>query len=403
LRQVFSYRKAIEVNSRHVDAHFNLGVLFHTLEKVELAIPEYQTAIQLEPKHYDAYSNLGSAKHKMQDLDGAIDAYQKAIDILRAMDQQTVDQNQLSMLYYLLGTALSGLPDHRCQDGPCLEHAANKLRQSLQHNPENEEARHALSALVSDPNVTSASAKYIRSLFDEYAANFDNSLLKGLDYQAPELVFAAVDRLRVKGRVTQFGTVYDAGCGTGLCGPLFRNVSKTLIGVDLSEPMVEKARERGVYDELEAADITESLQRFNNKSDTENFRRLDLIIAADVFVYTGDMLGVVKAAAGALRRGGWFALTLERLEAPKAEADAAAAAEEEDANATRGVGHAVTEADLARGWKLQLSGRFAHTKEYVAALGQQHGFKMLEHEHIVPRKDNGVDIPGHLFVLELTR
>ena len=302
--QVFSYKKAIEINPRHVDAHFNLGVLFHTLEKVELAIPEYQIAIQLEPKHYDAYSNLGSAKHKLQDLDGAIDAYQKAIEILRAMDQQTVDQNQLSMLYYLLGTALSGLPDHRCQDGPCLEHAANKLRQSLQHNPDNEEARHALSALVSDPNVTAASAKYIRSLFDEYAANFDNALLRGLDYQAPELLHAAVAGLAAKSRIAAFDTVYDAGCGTGLCGPLFRNMSKTLVGVDLSEPMVEKARERGVYDELEAADITESLAKYHNKSDAARFRKLDLIIAADVFVYAGDLAAVVQAAAGALRRGG---------------------------------------------------------------------------------------------------
>ena len=63
----------------------------------------------------------------------------------------------------------------------------------------------------------------------------------------------------------------------------------------------------------------------------------------------------------------------------------------------------MTEADLERGWKLQLSGRFAHTKEYVTGLAGQHGFKLLEHSQIVPRKDNGADIPGHLFVLELTR
>lgn len=32
--------------------------------------------------------------------------------------------------------------------------------------------------------------------------------------------------------------MFDAGCGTGLCGPLLRNVSAHLAGVDLSENMV---------------------------------------------------------------------------------------------------------------------------------------------------------------------
>ncbi len=53
----------------------------------------------------------------------------------------------------------------------------------------------------------------------------------------------------------------DAGCGTGLCGPIFRNISGSMIGVDLSPEMVEKARERKVYDELEVADIGKALDK----------------------------------------------------------------------------------------------------------------------------------------------
>jgi hypothetical protein len=48
-----------------VDAHFNLGVLFHTIEREDLAVAPYTRAIELEPKHYDAMSNLGSVKHKV--------------------------------------------------------------------------------------------------------------------------------------------------------------------------------------------------------------------------------------------------------------------------------------------------------------------------------------------------
>ena len=37
----------------------------------------------------------------------------------------------LSTLHYLLGTALSALPAHRCAGAPCAEHAANKFRIAL--------------------------------------------------------------------------------------------------------------------------------------------------------------------------------------------------------------------------------------------------------------------------------
>lgn len=106
------------MNSKHVEAHFNMGVLHHTLDNIEEAISSYEKALDLDPMHYDALSNLGSARHKQQDLDGAIDAYQRALEIVQGMDQSLVDQSQISMLYYLLGAALSSLPSHRCKNIP---------------------------------------------------------------------------------------------------------------------------------------------------------------------------------------------------------------------------------------------------------------------------------------------
>ena len=43
----------------------------------------------------------------------------------------------------------------------------------------------------------------------------------------------------------------DAGCGTGLCGPMFRNISSYLAGIDLSQRMIDRARAREVYDSLQ--------------------------------------------------------------------------------------------------------------------------------------------------------
>lgn len=85
--------------------------------------------------------------------------------------------------------------------------------------------------------------------------------------------------------------VLDMGCGIGLCGPLFRDVAAHLTGVDLSPRMVVKSREREVYDELRDRGFMEELETHRGK--------LDLILAADVFVYTGSLEAVFPAC----RRG----------------------------------------------------------------------------------------------------
>jgi len=419
-----AYQAALDANPKHVEANFNMGVLHHTMDDIPKAIVSYERAIQLDPKHYDALSNLGSARHKQQDLDGAIHAYQAAIELVTPMNPVQVEQTQVSMLYYLLGAALSALPSHRCKGASCAEYAAQKLRVALRYNPNNEEAKHALSALVADPSITTASNAYIKSLFDEYAATFDKALVQGLNYSAPQKLFEVVTDLAATDGVKSFKTVVDVGCGTGLCGPLFRNMSGTLVGVDLSAEMVEHARARSVYDELYVEEITESLARYSNSSDKERLRAIELMVAADVFVYSGDLEGVFQSAAKSLKKGGWFALTLERLYSNKtAEEEAAASADkastaadgkdtivdvkmeaaEDGADAPKAQEYKVSEEDLSKGWKLQLSGRFAHTEKYVTDLAAAHSFKIVYHEHFVPRKDQGVDIPGQLLVLTLTK
>lgn len=56
-------------------------------------------------------------------------------------------------------------------------------------------------------------------MFDYYATSFDESL-KGLDYSSPEAL-----REVLGGMKARYSEVFDAGCGTGLLGPLFRDIS----------------------------------------------------------------------------------------------------------------------------------------------------------------------------------
>jgi hypothetical protein len=118
---------------------------------------------------------------------------------------------------------------------------------------------------------------YVSALFDAYAASFDEKLRGVLTYRAPEHVLEAVRQALGERRGL---TVLDLGCGTGLAGVLLRPLALHLTGIDLSEGMLARARERAVYDALHVGEITAWL--------AASADRFELIVAADVLVYFGS-------------------------------------------------------------------------------------------------------------------
>jgi predicted TPR repeat methyltransferase len=87
--------------------------------------------------------------------------------------------------------------------------------------------------------------------------------------------------------------------------PLIAPHARRLIGVDLSEGMLDQARARDVYDDLVKRELTAYL-----RSRTGAF---DVIVSADTLVYFGPLEEVVEAAAKALRAPGWLIFTVEEL------------------------------------------------------------------------------------------
>src|SRR5262245_51443999 len=136
-----------------------------------------------------------------------------------------------------------------------------------------------------------AADDYVRELFDGAARSFDANLGK-LNYRAPELVVASLSREAQVARgaavtaaatsaAAVLGTVLDAGCGTGLCGPLLRAHSARVVGVDLSAQMIERARLRQCYEELVVAELCAFM-----RSRPGGF---DAIVSADTLVYFGAL------------------------------------------------------------------------------------------------------------------
>lgn len=153
--------------------------------------------------------------------------------------------------------------------------------------------------------VAAMPASYVRTLFDQYAPRFEESLLTDLRYRGPSLLFKAVLAVRnAEKKAAFFKRGIDLGCGTGLAAAAFAGNVDRFIGIDLSPRMIEKARATGFYAELEVADLAAGLA---DKPDAN----VDLVLAADVMVYVADLAPVLAQAQRVLAKGGLFAFTTE--------------------------------------------------------------------------------------------
>ena len=135
--------------------------------------------------------------------------------------------------------------------------AAEIFEEWLKEEPEDPIARHMLAACTGRDVPERASDGFVETTFDSFAASFE-SKLASLSYRAPALVAAMLEDAGLE--PSQRLDVLDAGCGTGLCGPLVAPFARRLVGVDLSEGMLAHAKDKNVYHALIKAELTEYLR-----------------------------------------------------------------------------------------------------------------------------------------------
>ena len=251
-------------------------------------------------------------------------------------------------------------------------------RRHLKCHPDDEHAVFWIKVL-SGEEVAQAPASHVSSLFDFYAEHFEEHLVKSLQYCTPEALVGALHEAAAaaaadgprEGRAGRedWGCCVDLGCGTGLMGPLLRRHVSSLDGVDLSEKMVGKAREKGCYDRLFVEDAVEFLQEQAGRGHT-----YDVLVAADVLVYIGDLAPLLAAAAAAANAGAMLAVSTEIA----------------DRDAVLGEG----------GYKATLTGRFQHRTAYVKDTAAACGWSLLRHSEARLRCNAGQPVTGDLFVFK---
>jgi predicted TPR repeat methyltransferase len=304
---IAAYRRAIELDPHHANAYSNLGVVLRATGDIAEAEAAYREAIRIDPEHTDAYHNLGVLLNAQKRPREAALCFSKVIT-LRPNDPEA--RRLLALAHCTLGE---------------VDKAVEIFQEWLADDPDDPIARHMLAACSGREVPPRASDAFIEKTFDSFAASFDSKLAK-LSYRAPELVTQVLKRSGAA--PSKSLDVLDAGCGTGLCGPLLAPYARRLVGVDLSERMLAQARERNVYDELVKRELTAYL---DDCPDT-----FDVIVSADTLVYFGPLEAVVAAAHSALRPGGQLIFTVEEL--------------------------------ASAGYSLGTSGRYRHARKYVEAV-----------------------------------
>ena len=213
---------------------------------------------------------------------------------------------------------------------------------------------------------------YIEALFDAYAPDFEESLVDKLQYCGPQKLAGLIAKHFPERR---YQHVLDLGCGTGLMGEEIHQYCGLLSGADLSEAMLKKADEKQIYTRLIKADVN-LCSRAALVDDA--LPQPDMILAADVFIYIGQLERAFALAAECLRRGGVFAFSVETHDRP----------EMQDSDGSCD--------DMI----LQPSLRFTHSVRYIQNLLQASRFDMLDYQHIALRLDRGEYLDGYVFIAQ---
>lgn len=367
-------RQALKAVPDYFDAHNNLGNILQILSRFDEAEACYEQSQKLRPTAPEPLINLAAMRmmqndqtkakyyldevlkiapnnpqtHKMfARLEQSNKDYEAAIEHLSLAIEHGSGSLQLNSL--IEKSRLLTILDKK-------EEAIGLYQKWLSIHPEDETAKHMLAALDGSPPPERPGEKYVKDLFDRFALSFDN-VLEALDYQAPELIkqymnahYSGLDKKL---------QVVDAGCGTGLCGNYLKPVADTLIGVDLSPAMLNRARILNHYDELIEDDLVRFFEAKNNE--------YDLVVSADTIIYLGTLDRICKAVSQSLKPGSEFIFTLE-----------------------------FDESENEQGYRLMDHGRYCHTNEYATQCLQAAGFTITHMKEHQLRMERGEPVLGML-------
>lgn len=336
-KAIHCFATALRIDENHLPSRSNLAAALLQAERYQEARDQYWQYLKLSPDDIEARYNYGICLMMLGELGEAEQIFTGILDLI---------ENHIDSLHNL---AVINIKKGEKQN------AINFYQKILANKPKDEIANYLYSALTQQQNLPRAPSSYVKNLFDNYAKHFDKHLRDELHYHTPELLKQAI----VKQHPKKFLTMLDLGCGTGLAGEAFKDLCEKKIGLDISTKMLAEAKNKNIYDELIEKDIDDYLAKTPEK--------FDLIIAADVLVYYGDLEKLFSLIIQHLKNNGIFAFSVEKT--------------------------------THNNYELTASGRYQHQRDYLLRLAKQYQFKILSCEEKVLRKQDEKNVVGYIVIL----
>ena len=428
-----SYTAALAEKPNAVSTFRNLGTAYHSTGEHSLAFASFQQALTLDTSDAVVYQKLGMFYESLasRDWDDAGDhaqkCYQYYIDnvdpedttMLTRLGNLLVREHKPNEAIIAFKSALE-VDDtlhnvwfnlaHAQLNLKEVEDAKESLTKALASNNELYAAKHMLQAL-SDADAEAmqyADPAYVVELYDSYAKNYDEHCKK-LRLSTPRVIREEMAKIykrigRFVGEGNELGTeedeggetcapstmgtseggcgshphvqltagpldVLDLGCGTGLAGGWVKDYCKTMTGVDLSSQMIQGARKKNLYQETYVMGINDYMSGCE--------KQYDLIVAADVLSYIGDLEETISQFKKVMKPDTYAVFTIEAIPS--------------DIPLTNTV--------KEKGYRLLSNGRFGYMKEYMDGLVTKHGLDIELFKIFSPRLDLGQPVQAYMYVI----
>ncbi|MBR6675613.1 MAG: tetratricopeptide repeat protein, partial [Alphaproteobacteria bacterium] len=279
-----AYKRAINLDNRFFMAHHNLATLLYRQGRKYEALDHYQEAVIIDPKNMSAVYNLGVIQEDVGEYSEAAGLYFNAL--VGGFDNPALEFRIASVLERLFKSSKDG-----------KKQALDFVKGWVKHFPDSVVALHTLTALTGKKSSTDASVAeaYAKKLYDVFATEYDEKMEK--------LEASALDEILKIVSEKQFKKVLDLACGTGAFGKKLKQNFNLLIGVDISQNMLDIAHITGVYDKLICSSVSEYL-----KSSTDTY---DLIVALELTGYLDNLSDLLQGVKSHLAPDGMFIFSIE--------------------------------------------------------------------------------------------
>ena len=372
------YQKMYEYNPNSYIARINIANTYYCLGKYVLALDFARQSLEKHPSSVTAHILAGNALYALGKYEKAIDMYIHACEldstnteVLHSLSEayRAINDWENGMLFawrYIKHTPEKtdamhlnfGYLLYECYSEKGAELAQKFAQKWIKYFPDNKITQHMGNAILNSKTIQNADADFIKETFDVFAPDFD-ATLAGLDYQAPSLIEEVLTKNLKKSLFKKY-SILDLGCGTGLVGEKIKSFAahKSLIGVDLSEKMLDMAREKKVYAQLVCDDICHYMEN--------NSRFFEIVTAADVFTYFGDITKAFVRVSRTLSPDGLFVFTFSE--------------------------NAQNQDDFF----LTPSGRFVHQFSYVERVLKSSGLRLISADRRILRNEAEVPVYGYV-------